>query len=219
MIDDAINKAKEVINKVTSLIKDKVDDALNTLNKLKDKASELVNQATEALKKQLQDIIAKANESIKKLIDKAAELGIDIKECVSDNEERFQKLFETLLADEVGCVTNELNAVLKSITESITAIQKGMSAITNLPNKLAECKNSITCITKLIWEVGKLELQVPAQIAKSVAEITELVAGLQIRLEICATTQLAKAGIETAKVVADVTLCALDNGVSGTKKV
>lgn len=210
MLQDLLEKAKQLVQNVTEIVKDAANKAFEKLKDLKNTIEKLAEDGINAAKTQIEEITAKAKDTIQKIIEQATGNGIDIKECMIFVDE-LNNLPKKLLENEVKCVTKEVQTGQQIISDSMNTIEKIYDGVHEFPSRLQDCLkeplSAIKCVIGVINDMIKLETTAPMQIAQEVKRVIDYVAGFKTRIQKCAADQVINAQKETLRIVSDMRKC------------
>lgn len=125
-------QARDVIDVVVSAIQKVVESAIAFTETLVEEVVKAAKALVKELTESLGDLIDSAKHTIEEAIDEAEGFGIDVKECIADEEEEFQELVGNLAKQMDDLITyrvDEVNGLLKKIEKTFLAAKEELDVI------------------------------------------------------------------------------------------
>lgn len=169
-----------------------------------------VNSMTEHAKASMEGAISGWNNPVKAMVEKAKEVGVDIRDCHADT---VAKMSETAVGSAVKCVTDKVTEAV-TLGKNIAGLpvragvlaKEGGSAY----NKCRKTSNTFfkrACQVRYMTPVAVKSALLVKDTLKYASQATTLVTTIKSQLTFCAAKVTASAGIEAVKTAGSIVGC------------
>lgn len=155
----------------------------------------------------MSEAIGQLKEIIKDIINKASEEGKNVVECAAASEDAVNQLAQDALAEGTVCANNAINnalGILQTLQDNVEEINK---QILDLAAKLLNCNWQPACIIEVAKEIAAFVVKVTPEILKDIKDIAETVIQVQNETAKCILDLGVKVAKDSVKIVEDVKTC------------
>ncbi|CAH1984076.1 unnamed protein product [Acanthoscelides obtectus] len=190
-----------------------------------DAGEKLIGKSIEALQKLgetiLAGIMAAAEKAVNKIVseiieiqEKAIKAGLNIEHCmINETIATLKGLPRVAFEEAEKCVFGFIKQGKDYADAGIQKIKHTLDEITIIGDEIGKCGNdlaAIPCLAKLSIRIGVDIVQIPLAIADQAAKTVALIEGLKLQIPKCATDALIRVGVESGKLLLNVTKCVAD---------
>lgn len=214
-----VNAIKKEIEKLMHVADTIIEDAVQELINLKDEILKLAQAAIKTATDAIMSVIDDAFDTIRGIAEDAIDSGINITECYVNNVDKLNIIRRKLLIEETECATNQLSDFNKIIEVAVKNFTRDLEIIGKLPGRLQNCLtslNAISCVTELVTDVTKLQIEIPQQVLEIMMEISNYMIYFDQNLHKCQFDELREANIESRKVIDEVKFCVKEANITTT---
>nr|CAH7767182.1 unnamed protein product [Callosobruchus chinensis] len=202
-IDDALAKLQKVVDEEVAEANKQLDAAKAQVDafagQVQDQAKKAMNSTEEALKKQLDA-----------LKEKAKAKGVNIDECLGENEKKLVDLPNVASNDMIHCVTDRVNEGIGYIQTGLNQVKQAADDVATIRQEAKKCGHgfkAIKCIAKLLIKVEEEVVALPKQLKDAVKNVVDLVENLKPRIQACASQKVDEVEAQGKKILEEISIC------------
>ncbi|KAJ8937476.1 hypothetical protein NQ314_011865, partial [Rhamnusium bicolor] len=204
------NKADDLLKKLRAVVDKALVDAQKALDDAKNKVNEVADKVQNAAKEKMQGLQNEFRAELDKLKDKAKKAGVNIDDCLKENEDRLVNLPNQLSNDMVHCVSDKINEGISYAQDALNQVKKVVEEIENIKSSIKKCGHgikSIKCLAKLALRIEKDITTLPTKIQADVAATVLLISKLKEQVQKCASSKVDKCEKDGKEILETIGLC------------
>ncbi|XP_074026408.1 uncharacterized protein [Leptinotarsa decemlineata] len=189
------NDVDKLLQKLRKIVDAALVKAQEILDKAKAKLNGIAQKTENAASQALQGFENKLKNELDALKQKAKNAGVNIDDCLGENERKLINLPNDFAVDMVQCVQNTLNEGINYAQDALNKIKKIVSDVENIKQEIKDCGHgwkSVKCLAKLAARIEREIVSLPTQIEKDATETALLISQLDKRIEKCASEKTDK---------------------------
>ncbi|PSN41119.1 hypothetical protein C0J52_16294 [Blattella germanica] len=213
IIKEAMKIAESVMKKVVEVIKGIIEDALAEMNDI----SHQIEQKGQEAAKEKNAALTKLEESVASEIDKAklsaAEVGIDIAECIVDQQDQIKLVIELTVLEIGACVSHEVLAAEQQAQQLATAVQEALNFTEEVASAVTKCFDYtdafrvLDCVVTTAEGATKEALEITRNIEQELENAGKLLLHALPNLVECAEQKFESTREEVEIILSDITKC------------
>lgn len=190
-------------------LKEILKNGVGTLKSLLDKLLEFGQDTLNDLSTALNGLVQVAWEQISAMLEKAAERGVDVKECTLDKVDLIHKIPADALESAKGCVEDILEKVKSIIKNAIETVEALEVTVTEIVTEFGNCA-SIGCYSSLLLKATKASASLTADVTRIFNDVSNLLINMKAAIGVCTIKTLAEATKNIANLTKEVVGCIAD---------
>lgn len=195
-----VNIIKEQINKIINLQKTLINFVKNTIKGIKDK---------------IDGFIGGIFDTIKAMQENAAQFGVDVSECVDDNENKIKQIASKIFLDISQCITTKAMKAFEIIDETVQTIKDIILDVDDIEESFKNC-TSISCYLGVGVDVSKLAISIPIKAGKLFLSTQQTILSITLQITACAGENFLELKDLVAPTVTSITECIADKIADAT---
>lgn len=205
-ITDVIGKILDGLkNIVETVIKNAIEFVDDLLETLKNVASGVLQVAKDTIKNIINGIL----ENIKQLQDQAAQLGIDVSDCVNAHSDELQEIANESVENINKCITDQMDTASNLVTDIKGKIQVIVDKIKNLQTEASNC-HKLSCYANIVVEGSALVATVPEEVKGWITQASDVIYQIQEDLPSCLYHEIDLLQGKVTPIADEVTKCIKD---------
>ncbi|CAH1975210.1 unnamed protein product [Acanthoscelides obtectus] len=153
-------------------------------------------------------------ESFRKQLDalkeKAKAKGVNIDECLGENEKKLIDLPNVASNDMIHGATDRVNEAIGYIQTGLNQVKQAADDVATIKAEVKKCGHgwkAIKCIAKLLIKVEEEIVELPKNLHDAVSKVVDLVENIKPRIQDCASQKVDEVESQGKKILEDIGLC------------
>lgn len=144
----------------------------------------LAHNIIESFKNTIFGFIQGIFDGFKKLKDDAAQLGVDVSDCIDENENKIKQIASKIFLDTTSCITTKTTKAFEILNVAVQTIKAIINDVNKLQDDFDECKD-VGCYMRMGVEASKLLISLPLRATKVFLSAQQTIIMIQLEITAC----------------------------------
>lgn len=174
----------KLIRKLHNVVTGAIKGVLHKIRDLRNAIIRLALDTINGVKRKFENFIKSIFDGFQRLKDKADQIGVDVSDCIDDNENKIKQIASKVFLDTTSCITTKLMRAFEILNKTVLAVEDLINGVNDIQELFDSC-HSIGCYAKVGAEATKLMVSLPLKATKLFLTTQQTIIAIQLEITAC----------------------------------